>query len=142
MEDQFDKDATINGGSKSNKPVFSQSEFLDVIIANAFLLFFAGFDTVSTGMAQVVYCLAKNAKVQDQLYDEIMEAIEKSDGKKGLQYNTIQSLPYLEMVVLESLRSYSPITPLERNCTKDYRIPGTDYVIEKDVVVQLPVPSM
>ena len=142
-EDQFDKDALLNGGSINKKPpAFTQSELEDVIVCNAFLLFFAGFDTTSTGMAQVLYQLAKNPKVQDQLYEELLEAAEKSGGKEKLGYNEIQTLPYLEMVVLESLRSYSPITPLERECAEDYHVPGTDYVIEKGVIVQIPVPKM
>ena len=142
-EDQFEKDAMLNGSSVNKKPpAFTQSELEEAIVCNAFLLFFAGFDTTSTGMAQVVYYLAKNPNVQDQLYEELLEAAEKAGGKEKLGYNEIQTLPYLEMVVLESLRNYTAVTPLERECAEEYHVPGTDYVIEKGVIVQIPVPNM
>jgi cytochrome P450 len=45
--DQFEKDAKVE--SKSGDKVFTQQEIEDALISNALLLFFAGFDTTSTG---------------------------------------------------------------------------------------------
>jgi cytochrome P450 family 6 len=39
----------------------------------------------------------------------------------------------------ETLRKYPPVTFLTRKCNKDYRIPGTDLVLEKGVQVVVPV---
>jgi cytochrome P450 family 6 len=39
----------------------------------------------------------------------------------------------------ETLRKYPPATNLIRECTKDYRIPGTDVVLEKDMKTIVPV---
>lgn len=41
--------------------------------------------------------------------------------------------------MLETLRKYPPAPLLARQCTKDYKIPGTKTVIEKGTVVQVPV---
>lgn len=39
----------------------------------------------------------------------------------------------------ETLRKYPPSPFINRQCTKNYQIPGTDTVIEKGIVVQIPV---
>ena len=38
----------------------------------------------------------------------------------------IQGLPYLDMVVHETLRMYSPVPFNNREATVDYHIPGTE----------------
>jgi len=68
------------------------------LISNALLLFFAGFDTSSSGMSLVAYFLAKNPNYQKKLFYEIQEAIHKNDGDQRLSYNDIQELPFLEQV--------------------------------------------
>jgi cytochrome P450 family 6 len=39
----------------------------------------------------------------------------------------------------ETLRKYPPLTFLNRHCTKDYKIPDTNLVVEKGVQVVVPV---
>ena len=48
------------------------------------------------------------------------QSIEEED----LDYHTIQSLPYFDMVVHETLRIF-PLGDIERKCVKEYRVPGT-----------------
>jgi cytochrome P450 family 6 len=43
------------------------------------------------------------------------------------------------VLLAETLRKYPPLTFLNRHCTKNYRIPGTDLVVEKGVQVVIPV---
>ena len=47
------------------------------------------------------------------------------------------SLHYLEMVFMETLRFYFTGTT-ERECTKDYKLPETDFVVPKGMLVQIP----
>lgn len=49
------------------------------------------------GMAITMYFLAKNPDVQERLYDEICDAVEKT-GNEQFDYDTIQEMPYLEQV--------------------------------------------
>lgn len=42
---------------------------------------------------------------------------------------------YPFFLVLESLRLHPPFSIASRKCTNDYKIPGTDVIIEKDTMV-------
>lgn len=132
--EQFDQDAAVKPSVTSAIP---ESEFEDCLVSNALLLFFAGFDTSSTIMSICLHFLAKNPDVQERLYLEVTDALEgalEDDGHLG--YNAVQSLPYLDMVIHETLRHY-PLTPVERVCVKEYRVPGYDFVVPKGMVVQV-----
>ena len=93
------------------------------LIANCFVLFFGGFDTSSTIMSICCHFLAKYPNIQDKLFEEIDKTIEDNDGKQNLDYNTVQGMQYLDMVLHETLRMY-PLTVVERLCVKDYKVPG------------------
>ena len=54
-----------------------------------------------------------------------------------LSYDTVQSLPYLDAVVHETMRRHSVISALERPCTKDYKLPNTDLVIKKGELIRM-----
>ena len=131
--DQFEKDAAIT--TKTSVKI-DETEFESLLVSNTFLLFFAGFDTSSTIMGVGLHYLAKYPDVQERLYQEIYEAFERNDGSQDLDYNTIQSMEYLDKFVHETLRMY-PLTPLERLCVKDYKIPETDFVVPKGMLVQI-----
>jgi len=42
----------------------------------------------------------------------------------------------------ETLRKYPPLPMLSRECSRPYKIPGTDTVLEKGVVVIIPVTAL
>ena len=135
---QFEKDAKLEVKSKVN---FTKQELETAIVANGFLSFFAGFETSSNTMASTAFFLAKNQEAQNKLYEEIKATLEAREMNQHLDYNSIQSLPYLEGCINESLRMYS-LTNLERRCVKDYKVKGTDFVVKKDMMVQIPSISM
>ena len=56
---------------------------------------------------------------------------------RHLSYETLQTLPYLDAVIHESLRLHPPIPGLERVCTKDYPIPDSNVVLRKGDVVAM-----
>jgi cytochrome P450 family 6 len=93
----------------------------------------AGNDTTGTTMSWLLYELALNQDCQDTLYEEI----ESAKTSIGLTYDTIQSLPYLEAVIHETLRRHPVVPTLERPCIKDYKVPGHDLVIPKGGIVRL-----
>ncbi|GBN68553.1 Cytochrome P450 3A5 [Araneus ventricosus] len=76
------------------------------IESSASAILFAGYETTSTALAFTTYLLAKHQDVQENLYQEIKDMIER--GQK-LEYATINKLHYLDKVLNESMRIYPPI---------------------------------
>ena len=105
----------------------------DDIISTAGVLLLAGYDTTGSTMSYILYELALNQDCQETLFEEIETAKNASD----LGYDTLQSLPYLDAVVHETLRRH-PIAPfLERACSKDYKLPNTNLVLKKGDLIRI-----
>ncbi|XP_044762892.1 cytochrome P450 9e2-like [Coccinella septempunctata] len=92
---------------------------LDDITSQALIFFFAGFETVSTVMCFVAYELAVNHDVQLRLREELDEF--RNSGRK-FSYEGLAKLPYLDMVLSETLRKWPPTPATDRQCNKTYTI--------------------
>ncbi|XP_068240577.1 cytochrome P450 3A41-like [Palaemon carinicauda] len=108
----------------------------ETIIAQCVLFIIAGYDTTATTLAFVAYELAKNSDKQQLLREEVQDAISRNN---GMTYQAIMESKYLEACISETLRMYPPAPMLERICTKDYQIPGTNLTVPKALSVQVPV---
>ncbi|KAF0305394.1 putative cytochrome P450 6a13 [Amphibalanus amphitrite] len=117
---------------KDGKRILSDSS----IVTQSSLFLVAGYDTTSLLLTFAAYCLALDQEIQQRVQQEIDEALERHG---GLTYEAIQDMPYLDRVMAETLRLYSPATRLERACSKDYILPGTDVHIPAGTVVVIPV---
>ncbi|KAJ8718311.1 hypothetical protein PYW08_002548 [Mythimna loreyi] len=112
-------------------------EITDMVIsANAFIIFLGGFETTSSTLAFLFLELAEDQLVQEKMRREILEVLERHDGK--VTYELLQELVYMEMVIQETLRLYPPFPSIQRICTKDYMIPDTDVLVEKGTIVLFP----
>ena len=74
---------------------------------------FAAMDTTSNALCRILWLLSKNQDVQDKLRAEIREAKQKF-GDGDLDYDQLGSLTYLDAVIKETLRRYSPATFVTR----------------------------
>ncbi|XP_062538793.1 probable cytochrome P450 6d5 [Armigeres subalbatus] len=108
--------------------------------AQAHVFFLAGFETSSSTMSFCLYELAKNPEIQRKVQEEIDAVTALHDGK--LTYDSINEMRYLECCIDETLRKYPPVPVLNRECTQEYKVPGTDIVIEKGTVVILQITAM
>ena len=70
----------------------------------------AGYETTSTSLAWTLYCLGRSQRVQEKLYDEI-KGFEKEE---KLQMEDFKEMPYLDLVVKESMRLHPAITRFGR----------------------------
>ena len=70
---------------------------MDVIAAQAFVFFAAGFETSSTTMTFCLYELACNPDIQKKLRKEIDSVLKTNDGK--ITYEAIMDMEYLDKVV-------------------------------------------
>uniref|UniRef100_A0AAG5D7X0 Cytochrome P450 n=1 Tax=Anopheles atroparvus TaxID=41427 RepID=A0AAG5D7X0_ANOAO len=109
---------------------------MDDIAAQAFVFFLAGFETSSTTMSFCLYELALHQELQEKARANIDEVLKKHN---TINYEAVHEMKYIEMCINESLRKYPPATTLTRKANQDYRVPGTEHVLTKGLMVAVPV---
>ncbi|XP_039312296.1 cytochrome P450 9e2 [Solenopsis invicta] len=112
------------------------------IVSQAFIFFFAGFDTSSMLMCYVAHELAVNQDIQDRLREEIQQYLLEGNGE--ISYESLSKMPYMDMVISETLRKHPPAVISDRVCTKKYELPPSqpgckNVIIEAGSHVILPV---
>ncbi|XP_014616608.1 PREDICTED: probable cytochrome P450 6a14 [Polistes canadensis] len=109
----------------------------DLLAAQAFVFFLAGFETSSTTITHALYELALNPTMQDKLRQEINELYEHNGEK--LQYEDVKEMVYLDQIFRETLRKYPPVTFLMRKTMTDYTFEHTKVTIPKDIKIWIPI---
>ncbi|XP_055610022.1 cytochrome P450 9e2-like [Uranotaenia lowii] len=109
------------------------------LIAQCLIFFLAGFDSISTMLMFMSYELALHPEIQQCLYEEVRETHNKLEGEP-INYETLQQMKYMDMVVSETLRFWVPAA-IDRLCIKDYTLDdgnGLKFTIEKGTAVWFP----
>ena len=70
---------------------------MDVIAAQAFVFYLAGFQTSSATMTFCLYELAMNPDIQERVRNEIDNVLDRHDG--NITYEAISEMEYLDKVV-------------------------------------------
>lgn len=112
----------------------------DDLTAQCLIFFFAGFDTASTLLSFIGHELAINPEIQAKLVDEVDMFRQQLDGK-SMNYETINKMPYMDMVVTETLRKWPPAVILDRVCTQPYdmKVDGRTYKMDVGDMLWIPV---
>ena len=123
---------------------FQQNQSLDeiTIVATAMIMLIAGYDTTGSTLSYAGFELAKNQEIQDKLRAEVDAAFDECEeaGNEFPDYNTVQNLPYLDMVIHETLRRHPPLQVASRACVKDYVVPGGNgLVIKEGTLIDIPI---
>ena len=129
-------DLLLDETNKDNKDSNSEDgkDLELAMISTAIIFFFAGFDTSSTTMSQVIFCFLKKPSIQEKARQEIENVVGES---KNVTADHLKDLKYLENVINEALRHNGLISNIQRICTKDYRVPDTDFTIIKGTPVDV-----
>ena len=93
------------------------------LCATAFIILVAGYDTTGMTLGYVAYILATHPEIQDKLRNEVDKSFEENEGKMP-KYAAVQEMEYLDMIIYETLRRFTPVAALGRVCTEDYQVPG------------------
>ncbi|XP_075213871.1 uncharacterized protein LOC142320081 [Lycorma delicatula] len=123
-------DNLSNDCSKPNE-IFTE----DFIASQAFMFISGGSETTATVLSFVLFELAMNPELQIKVQQEISDVLSSHD----FNYDAVKKMKYLEQFIYETLRLHPLLSVITRYCTKDYKIPGTDVVIEKGTLLNVPV---
>ncbi|XP_067135721.1 cytochrome P450 3A11-like [Centruroides vittatus] len=115
---------------------YGQRLELDDIVAQCINFFIAGYFATSATLAFTIHQLAVKPHIQERIIKE-EEFILKNEG--DLNYDTLNEMRYLEAVIHETLRYYSPAIRLERTTTEEYRLGSTGVTLPKRTIVAVPV---
>ncbi|KAH1011226.1 hypothetical protein HUJ04_000640 [Dendroctonus ponderosae] len=108
------------------------------LVANSTFMYIAGYETSTSALSYLMFELAKNQDVQNKLRSEIL-SIGNNNAKGEITYEDLSKMKYADMCITEILRCYPALPQLPRACTKEYRIPGTDQIIEKGTLTLIPI---
>ena len=106
----------------------------DEIVAQSSTFMLAGYETISSCIAFTAYSLATNPQIQEKLIGEIKDVCNDED---DVAYEMIGKMPYLDMVINESLRLCPPGFLLLREAKVNFQVKG--YTFPKGIPIFVPV---
>ncbi|XP_063623026.1 cytochrome P450 6a2-like [Cydia splendana] len=112
----------------------------DIVVAQVFVFFAAGFETSSSATSYTLHELAHHPEHQRRCQEEIDAVLARHDNK--LSYDAVKEMKFLEMCFSEGMRLFPSLGALQRMCVRAYTIPGTDVTIDPGVNIIVPVKSL
>jgi cytochrome P450 len=106
----------LSAGAKGEGRPFSETELRD----QAVNLFIAGYETTAAAMCWTLKALSDHPEVRARVHAEIDAVI----GKGLPTPEDLERMPYLEQVLAESLRLYTPLHSLSRTAQEDSELGG------------------
>ncbi|KAG0546733.1 hypothetical protein BDA96_01G019100 [Sorghum bicolor] len=110
-------------------------EHVKAVILDAFL---AGIDTVAVTLLWAMSEMMRKPQVLRKAHDEVRAAAAGVGGNKPrVEHDDVARLPYLKMVVKETLRLHPPSTLMPRETIREVRVCGYDVPAKTRVFVNL-----
>ncbi|CAF1339543.1 unnamed protein product [Rotaria sordida] len=103
------------------------------IFGQALIFLVAGYETTSVLMSCFFYVMATEPVIQEKVYEEIRQEL----GDDEVTHEKLNQLPYLDMVISETLRMYPPGITFDRVASCDYQL--GNYHIPKGSIINVPV---
>ncbi|XP_011685277.1 PREDICTED: cytochrome P450 9e2-like [Wasmannia auropunctata] len=116
---------------------------LDVLASHALSFFVDGYETSSIVLNFIGFNLATHPKVQEKLRKEVMSVLNKHDGV--IAYEALKEMTYMDQVINESQRIIPALGFLNKLCTKDTELKGSDGLVcrvERGTPIIIPVSGL
>lgn len=137
--DSGDKEEAIDD-SGLTAPQARKKLTLKELAAQCAVFLVAGFDTSTSTILFSLYLMAKNQHVQEKAVADIQNSLQRHGGK--VSYDMLMDLPYVDMVINETLRLYPAVPFLTREAMTARNLPSTDVNLEKGQRLVIPVQAL
>uniref|UniRef100_A0ACD5ZRU3 Uncharacterized protein n=1 Tax=Avena sativa TaxID=4498 RepID=A0ACD5ZRU3_AVESA len=109
------------------------------IVGECKTFFSAGIDTTATLLTWAMFLISSYPEWQEKLREEILRESPEAEGEVP-SINTLGKLKLLNMLLLETLRLYSPVPFLTRKTTADTSLANIE--VQKGTVILIPLAMM
>ncbi|KAF3421091.1 hypothetical protein E2986_02592 [Frieseomelitta varia] len=109
------------------------------VSAHAASLYLDGTETTSITLNFIGHDLAANSEIQKKLRKEVKSTIEKHG---GLTFEALNDMTYMNQVINESQRLHSAVGFLQKMCTEEFELQGSDgltYRIKPGIEVDISI---
>lgn len=116
---------------------------LESLTSQAVSFFIDGYETSSAVLSFVGHQLSVHPKVQEKLRAEVMSVLNKYDGV--ITYDALKEMTYMEQVISESQRIVATLGVLEKVCTEETELKGSDglvYRVPRGMHILIPVAGL
>lgn len=97
---------------------------IDSIIADVIIFYGDVYETSSTVMSLLFFHLSQNIKIQNKLREHILTVLKTTNGV--VTYDSLKNMNYLDQVVMETMRLTAPAGVLQKLCTEEITLKGSD----------------
>ncbi|KOB64673.1 Cytochrome P450 [Operophtera brumata] len=112
----------------------------ELIAAQVFVFFAAGFETSSSATSFTLHQLAYNPHIQQKVQADIDRVLAKHGGK--LCYDAVQEMTYLEWTFKEGMRMFPSLGFLFRECARKYKFEDLNFSIDEGVRIMIPLQAL
>lgn len=119
------------------KSLITKALTIEECASNSFLFYVAGSESASSTLCFCLFELSREPDHMKTLQDEIDSVLRKYNGQAT--YEALKEMKFLEKCILETIRKYPALPMLNRRCTKDFQVPGTNKTIFKGQSVMIPL---
>lgn len=112
----------------------------DLVAAQVFIFFAAGFETSSSATSFTLHQLAYHPEVQKKVQEDIDHALAKHDGK--LSYDAVKDMTYLDWTFKEGMRIFPSLGYLLRECSRKYTFKDLNFSIDEGIRVLIPLQAL
>ncbi|VVD04285.1 unnamed protein product [Leptidea sinapis] len=113
---------------------------VELMAAQMFVFFAAGFETSSSATSFTLNELAHNPRVQARAQEEVDRVLAKYDNK--LTYDAVKEMTYLEWTLKEGMRVFPSLGFLIRECARKYTFKELGFSVDEGVRIIIPVQAL
>ncbi|XP_073962893.1 cytochrome P450 6B6-like [Choristoneura fumiferana] len=109
----------------------------EILAAQVFMFFTAGFDTSSISTSYTLHEIAYNPEEQKKIQEDIDRVLAKHNNK--LSYDAVKEMQYLEWAFMEGLRIFPPVGFFLRMCEQKCFLDDANLTVDEGTRIVIPI---